>query len=380
VFGSKLGWERPNWFALAGVEPKDLYSMGRQNWFDQVGVEHKAVRDAAGLFDQSSFAKYEVTGRDAERALSFICSNDVAKPPGRLTYTQMLNSRGGIECDLTVARLAPDRFYVVTGTGFRTHDLAWIRSHIGPRLDVSVHDVTEAFGTLSLMGPRARDILAKVTGDEAGDAAFPFGGVREIAIAGIAVRALRVTYVGELGWELHMQAAGVLAVYTALMSAGAPLGLRNAGYRALESLRLEKAYRAWGSDITPNDTPLEAGLGWAVKLKTQTDFLGRAALQAMAGSPPKKRLVTFTCADPAVTLLGRETILRDGAQVGYLTGGGFGYTISKPIGLGYVRNPIGVTDEWIGSGKYELIVAQDRVAAELHLAPLYDPSNSRVRS
>ena len=379
VFGSKLGWERPNWFASPGVAAKDVYAMGRQNWFDRVGVEHRNVRDAAGLFDQSSFAKYEVSGRDATRALSYICANDVTKPPGRLTYTQMLNSRGGIECDLTVARLADDRFYIVTGTGFRTHDAAWIRSHIGAGLDATLADVTEQWGTLSLMGPRSRDILAKVTKADVSNAAFPFGAVREIVIAGATVRALRVTYVGERGWELHVPIAQLGAVYDAVMAAGSPLGLILVGYRALESLRLEKGYRAWGSDITPNDTPFEAGLGWAVKLKSDTDFLGRAALEAAAKAPLKKKLATFTCADPMATLLGRETILRDGVQVGYLTGGGYGYTVGKPIGLGYVRNPAGVSDEWIKTGRYELVVAQQRIAADVHLTPLYDPANSCVR-
>ncbi len=379
VFGSKLGWERPNWFALAGSPAADVYGLGRQNWFDQVGVEHRTVREAAGLFDQSSFAKYELAGKDAERALSFICANDVSKSPGHLTYTQMLNSRGGIECDLTLARLAEDQFYIVTGTGFRTHDAAWIRSHMGRGLDATLTDVTERFGTLSLMGPRARDILAKVIGSDVGNAVFPFGAVREIAVAGITIRALRVTYVGELGWELHVPIDGLAAVYDAVMAAGAPLGLRPVGYRALESLRLEKAYRAWGSDITPNDTPFEAGLGWAVKLKTKTDFLGRAALETAASQPLKKKLATFTCADPAITLLGRETILRDGVPVGYLTGGGFGYTIGRPIGLGYVRNPAGVTDDFIWSGRYELLVAQSKVEAEVHLSPLHDPTNTRVR-
>ena len=384
VFGSKLGWERPNWFAAAGQEAKDVYAMGRQNWFDQVGLEHLAVREAAGVFDQSSFAKYEVSGRDAERALSFICANDVSKPPGRLTYTQVLNSRGGIECDLTVARLAEDRFYIVTGTGFRTHDAAWIRSHIPKGMDATLTDITERYGTLSLMGPRARDILAKLTDADVGNAAFPFGTVRPIEISAgemrVRVIALRVTYVGELGWELHVPISVIGEVFDGLMREGATFGLKPTGYRALESLRLEKGYRAWGSDITPNDNPLEAGLGWAVKLKSNIDFVGRAALEAAKLVPLKKKLAAFTCDDPAVTLLGRETILRDGKQAGYLTAGGFGYTIGKPIGFGYVRNPDGVTDEYIQAGTYQLVVAQTLCTAQVHLAPLYDPGNLRVKS
>ena len=240
VFGSKLGWERPNWFAPKGTEPRDIYTMGRQNWFDAVGDEHHHVRTAVGIFDQSSFAKYELTGADAQTALNWICANKVDKPVGRLTYTQLLNTRGGIEADLTVARLAEDRFYIVTGTGFRTHDAAWIADHL-PQGEVTLTDITEDWGTLSLMGPKARDVLARVTRADVSNAGFPFGHVREIDIAGATVRALRVTYVGELGWELHIPLTDTGTVYDALMAAGAPEGIRPVGYRALESLRLERA-------------------------------------------------------------------------------------------------------------------------------------------
>ncbi len=379
VFGSKLGWERPNWFAPEGMEPRDVYSMGRQNWFDTVGAEHKAVRESVGLFDQSSFAKYELTGADAQKALDWICANDVSKPAGRLTYTQLLNSRGGIEADLTVARLADDKFYIVTGTGFRTHDFAWIRDHIAPGMNARLTDVTEQYGTLSLMGPNARKVLEVVTDADVSNTGFPFGHVREIRIAGHTVRALRITYVGELGWELHIPLAATGDVYDALMAAGEPHGITLAGYRAIESLRLEKGYRAWSSDITPNDTPMEAGLGWAVKLRKNVDFLGRKALEASAGQPLTKRLVAFTTG-PDTVLLGRETILRDGQPVGYLTSGGYGYTIGKGIGYGYVRNADGVTDDFLTSGKYELVVAMQTVPAGLHTEPLYDPANAQVKS
>lgn len=379
VFGSKLGWERPNWFS---EEPgaRDEYSMGRQNWFDAVGREHAHVREKVGIFDQSSFAKYEISGRDAQKALDFICANDVSKPAGRLTYTQLLNTRGGIEADLTVARLSDDRFYIVTGTGFRTHDFGWISDHIGDGLDAALVDVTERFGTLSLMGPKARDVLEKVTDADVSNATFPFGHVREIAIAGHVVRALRVTYVGELGWELHVPIAATGEVFDALMDAGKPFDIRPVGYRALESLRLEKGYRAWGSDITPNDSPFEAELGWAVKLKKNVDFLGRDASATFSAKPLRKRLVCFTVDDPNVVLLGRETILRDGAPVGYLTSGGYGYTVSKSIGYGYVRNAEGVSDQFLTSGRYELVVAMENVPATIHIEPLYDPSASRVKA
>jgi 4-methylaminobutanoate oxidase (formaldehyde-forming) len=376
VFGSKLGWERPNWFAGAGDVACDVYSMGRQNWFAAVGREHAHVREKVGVFDQSSFAKYEVTGPGAAAALERISANRVAREVGRLTYTQMLNTRGGIECDLTVARLSDDRFYIVTGTGFRTHDFGWIADHLTG--DAAIEDVTEAWGTLSLMGPMARDVLARVTTRDVSNAAFPFGHAREIAIAGATVRALRVTYVGELGWELHIPLADTAKVYDALLSADADL--RPVGYRALESLRLEKGYRAWSSDITPNDTPFEAGLGWAVKMKGTTDFIGRAALESAVTRPLTKRFAGFVLDDPDAVLVGRETILRDGVPVGYLTSGGFGYTVGRPIGYGYVRNAGGVDDAFLTSGRYALVVAGDTFPARLTLSPPYDPTGSRIRA
>ncbi len=378
-FGSKLGWERPNWFAPEGVEPKDVYSMGRQNWFEHVGAEHKAAREACVLFDQSSFAKYELSGADAEAALSWICANDVAKPVGSIIYTQMLNSRGGIECDLTVARLEDDKFYIVTGTGFRTHNFSWIRQHIPDGMNASLVDVTEGFGTLSLFGPKARDVLSAVSDDDVSHEDFGFAKLKSITIAGYQVRAMRITYVGELGWELHMPIAAMADVYDALMSVGAAHGICPAGYRAIESLRLEKGYRAWGSDITPNDSPFEAGLGWAVKLKSNADFMGREACDDIASQPLKKRLACFTVDDSEIVLLGRETIFRNGEQVGYLTSGGYGYTVGKSIGYGYIRNGEGVSDEFISSGIYELEVACERVPCEVHMTPLYDPRMERIK-
>jgi 4-methylaminobutanoate oxidase (formaldehyde-forming) len=377
VFGSKLGWERPNWFAAAGVEARDQYSMGRQNWFGPVGEEHAHVRAHAGVFDQSSFAKYELSGPRAAEALEAICANRVAREVGRLTYTQLLNSRGGIEADLTVARLAEDRFYIVTGTGFRTHDYGWIADHL-PKSGVSFEDVTEGWGTLSLMGPRARDILAAVTAEDVSNAALPFGSARILTISGVKVRALRVTYVGELGWELHCPINQLGDVYDALMAADP--ALRPVGYRALESLRLEKGYRAWSSDITPNDTPFEAGLGWAVKLKSTTPFLGRSALEAAHGKPLTKSLMTFTVEDPTAVLVGRETILRDGQAVGYLTSGGYGDSIGKSIGLGYVRHEPGVTEPWLTAGRYALVIAGAETPASLSLKPLIDPEGARIKA
>jgi sarcosine dehydrogenase len=379
-FGSKLGWERPNWFAPAGMQPLDQYSMGRQNWFEPVGAEHRAVREAAGLFDQSSFAKFELRGRMSTAALEKICANRIDRPVGSVIYTQMLNTRGGIECDLTVTRLETDRYYIVTGTGFRSHDFNWIRERLPHNQEVILRDVTEDWGTLVLMGPNSRAILQRLTSTKLTSDTFAFAQARTMTIVGQSVRALRVTYVGELGWELHVPKSGLAAVYDALMTAGAPLGLQLAGYRALESLRLEKGYRAWSADITPNDTPFEAGLGWAVKLKSNLDFIGRAALETKSGRPLQKMLAGFTTAREDIVLVGRETILRDGKFAGYLTSGGYGYTIGKPIGYGYVRDPGGVTAEYVKSGRYQLVVAQETVDASVHLAAPYDPENLRIKA
>ena len=304
----------------------------------------------------------------------------MTKPAGRLTYTQLLNTRGGIEADLTVARLAEDRFYIVTGTGFRTHDLAWIREHVPDSADVRIEDITENYGTLSLMGPHARDVLEKVTTADASNAAFPFGHVREIDIAGHIVRALRGTYVGELGWELHVPIGATGEILDALMQAGKPWEIRPVGYRALESLRLEKGYRAWGSDITPNDTPYEAGLGWAVRRNSNTGFVGQKALAAIAGQPLKKRFAGFVIDDPDAVLVGRETILRNGQPVGYLTSGGYGYTIGKSVGYGYVRNEDGVSDDFLEDGEYELVIAMERFPARIGMKPFIDPANAKVKA
>jgi 4-methylaminobutanoate oxidase (formaldehyde-forming) len=379
-FGEKLGWERPNWFAAAAETAEDVYTYGRQNWFAAARREHVACRERVAVFDQTSFAKFRLTGRDAEAALTWICANDVAKPPGTLTYTQMLNAKGGIACDLTVARLAADDFYIVTGTGFATHDFDWIARNVPDAMDAELSDVTETASVLALMGPRARDVLEAITPDDVSNAAFPFGAARTIAIAGAAVTALRVTYVGELGWELHVPVAAAPAVYDAVMRAGAAHGIVNGGYRAIETLRLEKGYRAWGSDIGPDHTPLMAGLGWAVKLKSGVPFLGREALLAQQARPLPRLFAGFTVDDPDVVLLGRETIYRNGQRCGWLSSAGYGFTVEKNIGYGYVRDPAGVTGDFVMAGDYQLEVATELVPARVFLKPLYDPAMARVKA
>jgi len=380
-FGEKLGWERPNWFAdlEAGEEPRDIYSFGRQNWFEAVGREHRAAREAAVLFDQSSFAKFSLKGPDAEAALNWIAANDVARPVGSLIYTQMLNDKGGIECDLTVVRVAEDEYYIVTGTGFATHDFDWIRRNIPDGLNVQLFDITSANAVLSLMGPKSRAILERVTRDDVSNEGFRFATARTIGIAGCPVRALRVTYVGELGWELHLPVEYATTVFEVLMAAGGEHGLRPAGYRAIESLRMEKGYRAWGSDIGPDHTPDEAGLGWAVKLRKNIDFKGRAAVQAQRRDGVKKILACFVVDTPDIVLSGRETIYRNGQRVGWLTSGGYGYTIGKSVGYGYVRDPDGVDADHVLSGEYELEIATERVPCSVTLGPLYDPKMARIK-
>ncbi|MFA6207339.1 MAG: glycine cleavage T C-terminal barrel domain-containing protein, partial [Methylocystis sp.] len=381
-FGEKMGFERPNWFADASVgeAPRDRYSFGRPGWFDAVGREHRACREAAALFDQTSFAKALIVGKDAEAALSWIAANNVAKPPGAVTYTQLLNRKGGIECDLTISRLAKDRFYVVTGTAFGTHDFDWIRRSIPEGMDARVIDVTSANSVLALMGPRAREILQSCCDDDLSNVAFPFMSAREIRLAGAPALAIRVTYVGELGWELHIPVDFAVSAYDALIEAGAPFGLVDAGYRAIESLRLEKGYRAWGSDIGPDHTPPMAGLGWAVKMKSGTPFQGRDALIKAGADRLPRLLAGFAVDDPEIVLLGRETIYRNGLRVGWLSSGGYGYSIGKAIGYGYVRNSDGVDPTFVLSGEYQLEIAGARRPATVSLSPFYDPKGERIRA
>jgi len=378
-FGEKLGWERPNWFATDMASAVDEYSFGRQNWFQAVGAEHRAVREQVAVFDQSSFAKYRVSGPGAVQALCWICAANIDVAVGGVVYSQMLNRRGGIESDLTVTRIGEDEFYLVTGTGFATHDFDWIRRNIPPDCDARIEDVTSAWAVLSLMGPNSRELLQSLVQQDISHAAFAFATMQELAIAGAMVRALRVSYVGELGWELHVPVEFALSVYEALLKAGREHGIVNAGYRAIESLRLEKGYRAWGADIGPDYTPLEARLGWALDLQSSKSFLGRDAIIAQKEKPLGKSLACFTLADSEVVLLGRETIYRNGERAGWLSSGGWGYTVNTNIGFGYVRNAEGVDHDYLTSASYELEVASERLPCELQLQPLYDPKMLKLK-
>jgi 4-methylaminobutanoate oxidase (formaldehyde-forming) len=377
-FGVVMGWERANWYAPGGMEPAYRYSYGRQNWFACAAAEHRAVREAVGLFDQSSFCKLRLEGPDALVVLQRLCANDVDVEPGRLVYTQMLNARGGIEADLTVTRLAPDAFSIVTAAAASTHDAAWIRRHLGDARAV-LTDVTSGTAVLGVMGPRSRELLARLTDADLSNAAFPYLASREIWLASALVRATRVTYVGELGWELYVPTEFAASVYEALVMAGEDLGLRHAGYHAMDSLRLEKAYRSWGHDLGSEDTPLEAGLGFAVRLDKRASFLGREALLARYQKSLGRRLVVFVLEDAEPLLYHDEPVWRDGALVGRISSGAFGHTLGRAVGLGWVAHADGVTDGFVASGRWEIEIAGERMPARAQMAPPYDPRSLRVR-
>ena len=376
-FGVVAGWERANWFSTAGVEPRYVYTYGRQNWFPCAGAEHRAVRETAGLFDQSSLAKFLLEGPDATATLQRLCANDVDVAAGRIVYTQMLNGRGGIECDLTVTRLADNAYLVITIAAAATHDADWIRRGIGDAR-VTVTDVTSAFAVLGVMGPRSREILSRLTPADLSNATFPFGTAREIEVGYATVRATRITYVGELGWELYVPTEFAMGVYENVIAAGEDLGLRHAGYHAMDSLRLEKGYRSWGHDIGGDDTPLEAGLGFAVSFK-KSGFVGRDALLRQRDTPLARRLVMFMLDDPEPLLLGDEPIYRDGALIGRITSGAFGHTLGRSVGMGYVTHSDGVDATFLRAGRWELEIAIERFPATAQLEPPYDPKSARVR-
>ena len=378
-FGVVMGWERANWFAGPGEEPAYRYSWGRQNWFDRSAAEHRAVREAVGLFDQSSFTKLRLEGPDAAAVLGRLCAGEVDVPPGRIVYTQMLNPRGGIECDLTVTRLAEDAYLIVTGAAVATHDTAWIRGHLGEARAV-LTDVTAGNAVLGVMGPRSRELLARLTRADLSNAGFPFLSSREIWLASAPVRASRITYVGELGWELYVPAEFAPAVHDALVAVGPDLGLRHAGYHALDSLRIEKAYRSWGHDIGSEDTPLEAGLGFAVRLDKPTPFIGRDTLLAQRDRPPARRLLVFLLDDPEPLLYHDEPVWRDGELVGRTTSGAYGHTLGRAVALGVVEHPAGVTSAFVADGRWEIEIAGTRVPARAQLEPPYDPKSLRVRA
>jgi heterotetrameric sarcosine oxidase gamma subunit len=380
-FGEVGGWERPNWYAPDGVEPRYEYSYGRQNWFPYSAGEHRATRENVALFDQTSFGKLLVQGRDAARELNRVCTADVDVEPGRLVYTQWCNERGCVEADVTVTRLAEDRFMVVT-TGTQTlRDQDWLAKHVDPAAHVTVADVTSGEAVIGIMGPRSRELLQSMSDADLSNEAFPFATAREIDLGYAFARAARITYVGELGWELYVPAEFATHVYDAIVEAGAPLGLAHAGYHALNSLRIEKAYRHWGHDMSDEDTLLEAGLAFTAAWDKPGGFIGRDALLRQREAGVDRRLAVFVLDDPEPLLYHNEPVWRDGALVGRVSSAMFGHTIGRSIGLGYVRREDGpVTADWIAAGRYELEVATQRFDATASLRPPYDPTNARIRA
>jgi glycine cleavage system aminomethyltransferase T/glycine/D-amino acid oxidase-like deaminating enzyme len=376
AFGEKSGWERVNWYernAAAGDESLRPRGWAGRHWSPAIGAEHRACREAVALFDESSFAKLEIAGPGAAALLEQLCANEVARGVGRITYTQMLNSRGGIESDLTVSRLAEDRFGIVTGTAFGNHDREWVRRHLPGDGSVQVHDVTSQWACFGIWGPLARDVLQPLTPQPLTSDDFPYMSVRETTVAGAPVRALRVTYVGELGWELYTPSEYGLGLWRALWEAGAPHGIVAGGYRAIDSLRLEKGYRVWGADITPDVTPYEGGVGFAVKPDKQADFVGCAALAA--NGEPRSRLCCLTLGDALSVALGNEPVRVDGEIAGRVTSGGYGYTVGRSIAYAHLppdRSDPGTELEVEIFGRW----VEGQVASE----PLFDPDGERVRA
>jgi glycine cleavage system aminomethyltransferase T/glycine/D-amino acid oxidase-like deaminating enzyme len=376
LFGSKFGWERPLFFAAAAAEARLDYGFGRQNWFDASAAEHVATRTGVALFDLSSFAKFMVDGAGAEAALQRLCANDVAVLPGTSVYTGMLNARGTYESDLTVMRLGPDAYLLVTGTAQATRDADWMRRNLPA--DVALRDITTDYAVLAVMGPQARDLLARVTKDPLDDARCPFGAVRRIGIDGAAVIAMRRSYVGELGWELYVQTDQAGEVYDALIEQGAALGLRDAGYYALESLRLEKGYRAWGRELTPDTNPYEAGLSFAVRLD-KGDFIGRDALLAARATLPARRLLCFLAEDSDTPLAhGGELILRDGAPAGEVISAAYGHMLGGLVALGYVTTNGATVDEAWLAAPFAIDIAGERIPVRASLRAFYDPRGTRL--
>ncbi len=374
AFGEKSGWERANWFepnAANGDEALRPRGWAGKHWSPAIGAEHVSCREAAAIFDESSFAKILVSGEGAADLLERLCANRVAREVGQVTYTQMLDPRGGIECDFTVTRLAEDRFRIVTGTAFGRHDLAWIAQHVPDDGSVRLADETSAYACFGLWGPRARDILQPLTSADLANEAFPYMRARELAVGRVPCLALRVTYVGELGWELYCPSEFGLALWDTIWEAGREHGLVAGGYRAIDSLRLEKGYRVWGADITPEDTPFEAGLGFAVKLD-KGDFVGREAL--VQRDDPDRLLRCLALEDPRAIALGSEPVRMGSDAVGRVTSGGYGYTVGKSIAYAYLPAEHDVGTE------IAVEIFGEWVPGVVSAEPLFDPTGGRTRA
>jgi heterotetrameric sarcosine oxidase gamma subunit len=381
VFGSKMGWERANVFAPKGVAPALDYSWGKPAWQEWCNTEQRATREAVALFDQTSFGKLLIQGRDAESFLQWLCTADVAVEAGRAVYTGILNERGGYEADVTITRLSPDEFLLVTSAGSVVRDQDYLRKRVASDQRVTVTDVTGAYAVYGVMGPDSRSLLQKLTRTDLSNEGFRFATSREIDLGHATVRATRITYVGELGWELYIPSEFAVGVYESLTSAGTEFGLTNAGYYAINSLRLEKGYRAFGTDLTPDYNPVEAGLLFATKLKTDIPFLGRQAVEKAKADGPHRRLVSFVLTDPDVMMWGGELVLRNGSAVGQVMSAAWGATVGSAVGLAYLRDPDGgpVDAGFLAEGDFEVNVGGVCAPVRVGLKPPYDPSSSRVK-
>jgi glycine cleavage system aminomethyltransferase T/glycine/D-amino acid oxidase-like deaminating enzyme len=379
-FGESDGWEYADWFAPSGVEPSVKYSWKRQNWFDYNVAEHKAAREGVILMDLTPMSKFLVQGRDAEKVLNHICSRNLDIVIGRCVYTTWLNERGTIEADLTVTRLAEDQYQVVSSWSIHTHVLTWLQRHIPPDAHITITDVTSAYSLINIQGPQSRQLLSKLTSADMSNPAFPYQTLQEIDIGYAPVNALRITYLGELGWELYVPSEFSLHVYDSIVETGKELGLRHAGLQALDTLRLEKAYRDYGHDIDNLDTPLEVGLGFTVDYDKSVDFIGKEAfLKQKEAGLLKRRLVQFLLEDPEPLLHGSEPIYRDGVRVGDIHTGNYGHTLGGAVGLGPIKYEGGVTKEYLQNGNFEIEVVGVRYPAKASLRPLYDPKNEKVK-
>ena len=384
VFGEVNGWERPNWYARGGVKPEYEYSYGRQNWFPCADYEAKQLMTNCAFFDQASFAKYSVEGRDACKVLNRVSAANVDVEPGRIVYTQWLNERGGIEADLTVTRLEENKFLVVTGAAPQTRDMAWLKRHTPSDAHCVATDITSGLPMIAVMGPKSRALLEKLSGADLSNAAFPFGTSKELEIGYARVRASRITYVGELGWELYIPAEFTAHVFEVLQEAGKDFGLTPAGMHTMNNCRTEKAYRHWGHDIADEDTPLEAGLGFAVSWDKPGGFIGKDALLKQKAIPSlSKRFVCLALEDSsekAPMIYHEEPIYRNGVLVGSTTSGAWGHRVNLSLGLGYVHNKDGVTKDWIEGGKWEVELAWKRYPAKVQFQAFYDPKGERIKA
>jgi heterotetrameric sarcosine oxidase gamma subunit len=384
VFGEVNGWERPNWYTRDGIKPEYQYSYGRQNWFPCADYEARQLMTKCAFFDQSSFAKYSVEGRDACRVLNNISANNVDVETGRVVYTQWCNERGGIEADLTVTRLEEDKFLVVTGAVPQVRDLVWLKRHTQDEAHCIATDITSGLPMIAVMGPNSRTLLQKMSGSDLSNLAFPLGTSKEIEIGYARVRASRITYVGELGWELYIPTEFVAHVFEQLIEAGAEFGLTPAGMHTMNNCRMEKAYRHWGHDMSDEETPIEAGLGFAIAWDKKGGFIGREALLKQKALPVlPKRMICIALEDStaaAPMMYHEEPIYRNGVIVGSTTSGAWGHRLNLSLGMGYVSNDGGVTKDWIESGKWEVELAWKRYGAKVQLQSFYDPKGERIKA